>query len=168
MADIGRQSGMAAGGASRNGIAGVLLAAMLFLAGCGASPQSEKARPDPTREAVYGDTVQRLAALDRQAEDLFKHGHHEEAAAAVMKGQPIEAKLLAAPHPTLAAMEAISDLDDLYARMLFSNHREVWARTLYEKNAMRWKLWKPQTADTMRRLRQAQDGIAACNPLIGR
>jgi hypothetical protein len=35
-----------------------------------------------------------------------------------------QTRLLAAPQPALGAMEAVSDLDDLYARMLLSNHQD--------------------------------------------
>jgi hypothetical protein len=60
-------------------------------------------------------------------------------------------------------MEAASDLDDLYARMLLANHREGWARLFYQKNVTRWKTWKPPTDETARRLKQAQAGIVECD-----
>jgi hypothetical protein len=65
-------------------------------------------------------------------------------------------------------MEAVSDLDDLYARMLLSDGHDGFARMLLQKNRARWKNWKPQTADTMRRLQQAEDGIAECDRRLNR
>ncbi len=145
-------------------LAGAALGSLLLFAGCAAPPpRTEQPRPDPTKEAAYADAVEQLAGFDRQAEDLLKHGRADEAAALVSKGLPLQARLLAAPHPTLAAMDAVSDLDDLYARLLLSNGHDVWARSFYEKNVARWKLWEPQTPDTARRLRQAQAGIAECD-----
>jgi len=145
-------------------LGGAALASLLLLTSCvGPPPRAEQPKPDPTKEAAYADAVGQLAGFDRQAEDLLKHGRPDEAAALVSKGLPFQARLLAAPQPTLAAMEAVSDLDDLYARMLLSNGHDVWARSFYEKNVARWKLWKQQTSDTKRRLRQAQAGIAECD-----
>jgi hypothetical protein len=65
-------------------------------------------------------------------------------------------------------MEAVSDLDDLYARMLLSDHHDGWARMIYEKNRARWRSWKPQSGDTARRLRQAEAGMAECDRRIKR
>jgi hypothetical protein len=139
-------------------------AALLLLAGCASPPAGvEQPKSDPTREARYAESVEQLAALNREAEDLLKRGRSEEAAAAIIKGQPVQARLLAAPRPTLRAMEEASDLDDLYARMLLSNGHDGWARMLFQKNLARWKSWKPQTADTERRLHRAQAGIAQCD-----
>jgi hypothetical protein len=139
-------------------------AALLFLAGCAAPPpRPEPPKADPTQDAGYADAAGQLAAMSREAEDLLKRGRTQDAAALITKGLPLQARLLAAPQPTLAAMEAVSDLDDLYARMLLSNHRDGWARMLFQKNLARWKHWKPQAGDTMRRLRQAEAGIAECD-----
>jgi hypothetical protein len=142
------------------------IAALMLLAGCAQPPRVERATADPTTEPAYAQAVQQLAALNRQAEDLLKSGRSDAAADAITRGQPIQARLLAAPRPTLAAMEAASDLDDLYARMLLANHRDGWARMTYEKNVTRWRIWKPQTDDTKRRFRQAQAGVAECDRRI--
>jgi hypothetical protein len=64
----------------------------------------------------------------------LKRGRPEDVAAVIAKGQPLQIRLLAAPRPTLGAMEAVSDLDDVYARMLLSGHHDGWARMLYQKN----------------------------------
>lgn len=143
--------------------------ALLLLAGCAAPPpRAEHPKPDPAREAWYGQAAGQLAALNQQAEALLKRGRAEDAAAAIAEGQPLQARLLAAPRPTLGAMEAVSDLDDLYARVLLSNRRDGWARMLYQKNLARWKNWTPPTADTMRRLRQAEAGMAECDRRLKR
>jgi hypothetical protein len=137
---------------------------LVLLAGCSPpAPPREAPKPDPTRDADYGAAVEQLAAINREAADLLKRGRSDDAAAAITRGQPVQARLLAAPQPTLAAMEAASDLDDLYARMLLANHHDGWARLFYQKNVTRWKKWKPQTEETARRLKQAQAGIAECD-----
>jgi hypothetical protein len=102
-------------------------------------------------------------ALDRLGEGLLKGGLSEDAAAAVTKGQPLQVRLLAPPRPTLEAMEAVADLDDLYARMLLADHHDGFARMLYEKNRARWKSWKPQSDETAERLRKAEAGMAECD-----
>jgi hypothetical protein len=89
-----------------------------------------------------------------------------EALGAAAGSLSFQTRLLAAPQPALGAMEAVSDLDDLYARLLLSNHQGGWARMLFQKNLARWKNWKPQADDTMRRLRQAEAGIAECDPRL--
>ena len=146
----------------------IVAAALLVLAGCGAPQRIEPPKPDPTQAAGYAEAVGQLAALNREAADLIKRGRPDDAAAAITRGQPLQAQLLAAPQPTLAAMEAVSDLDELYARMLLSNHNDGWARMLFQKNVVRWKTWTPQTADTARRLRQAEAGIAECDRRLNR
>ena len=76
------------------------------------------AKVDPTTESWYPQTAQRLATMDRAAEQLFQGGRTQEAAAIVTSGQSLQSRLLAAPRPTLAAMEAIADLDRIYGRLL--------------------------------------------------
>ncbi len=138
---------------------------MLVLGACSSPPPRAVEQPklDPAKEAWYAETVAQLSALNREAEGLWKRGRSEEAAAALSKGQPLQARLLAVREPTLAAVEAASDLDDLYGRMLLSNGHVGWARLVFQKNVTRWKMSKPQTADTERRLRQARAGIAECD-----
>jgi hypothetical protein len=146
----------------------IALIALLLLNACSTPPRPEPPKPDPTRDAAYAEAVDRLAALNRQADDLLQHGRSDDAAAAITQGQPLQAQLLAAPQPTLAAMQAVSDLDDLYARMLLANHHDGWARMLFQKNVIRWQTWKPQTADTMRRLHQARERVAECDRRLAR
>jgi hypothetical protein len=113
-------------------------------------------------DAAYDRTVEQLAAMNREATEDFKSGKPNDASALIEKGEPLASELLAIPRPTLAAEEAASDLDDLYGRMLLSNRHYVWAQTLFQKNLARWKYWQPRTADTDRRMKQAQAAIAEC------
>jgi len=101
--------------------------------------------------------------MNRQANDFFRAGKGDDAAAVIEKGQPIMKQLLAVSKPSLEAVEAASDLDDLYGRMLLSNRHYAWAQMLFQKNLSRWKHWEPQTDETARRFKQAQDEIAECS-----
>ena len=109
-----------------------------------------------------------MTASVRDAERLFAAGQPDAAAAIITRAQPVEARLLAAPRPTLAALEAASDLDCLYARMLTGNRHFGWARLLYQKDLIRWKNHTPQTSDTELRQRRAAAGLAACDRGIER
>jgi hypothetical protein len=141
------------------------LAGVLILANCAPAPPPPVAqpKPDPTSQPEYALTVKRLAAMTREAETLLRSGKPDEAAAIVTKAQPQQSILLAAPQPTLAAMEAVSDLDQLYGRMLLRNGHNEWARTFFQKNLVRWKHWKPQTPETVRRFEMARAAIADCD-----
>ncbi len=99
----------------------------------------------------------------RAAEDAQKQGKLDDASALIEKGEPLASQLLAVHQPTLAAMEAASDLDQLYGRMLLTSRHFEWARFLFQKNLARWKHWTPESADTEARLKQAEDAIAACD-----
>src|SRR5664279_3932366 len=97
-----------------------LVFAAVLLPGCAPAPV-EAPKVDPATEAWYPQTVERLATIDHAAERLFQNGKAQEAAAIVTSGQSLQNRLLTAPHPTLAAMEAIADLDQIYGKMLVSN-----------------------------------------------
>lgn len=137
------------------------VAAMGMIAGCGGNSRSGDAG-----QAWYRQTTAQLAAADRQAEDDFQHGKNDDAAAIIEKAEPMAARLLSVPHPTLEAAEAASDLDDLYGRMLLSNRHYGWARLLFQKNLSRWKHWEPQTDETRRRYKLAESEIAECDKHI--
>ena len=140
----------------------------LLLAACAPAPAPvPKPPPDPTTQTWYGPVTAQLAAINRQAEALLREGKRDPAAALITQGQPLSLRLLAAPRPTLAAMEAASDLDHLYAAMLLANKNYGWARLAFQKNVSRWKYWRPQTPDTARRLKLARDGIAECDRRLG-
>jgi hypothetical protein len=86
----------------------VLLAAAL-LAACGpAAPAAKAPKVDPTTEAWYAQSTEKLTNMDRAAEQYFQAGRSQEAASIVTSAQSLQSRLLAAPRPTLAAMEAIA------------------------------------------------------------
>ena len=142
-----------------------LLFAALF-SGCApqqATNTRRTAQSDPTTESWYHDATAQLASLSREAEHLFREDRSDEAAAMITKAQPLINRVLGVPRPTLTAMEAASDLDDLYGRMLLSNRNYGWARLLFQKNLARWKRWKPETEETERRWKLAESEIAECD-----
>lgn len=141
-----------------------LLTAGLLLAACAPSPAPAPAhKPDPATEPWYAETVAQLTALNREAAAEFTGGRRDAAAALVTKGQPLQARLLGVPHPTLAAVEAASDLDHLYGRLLLANGHTGWARLVFQKNLVRWKNWQPPSESARTRLAQARADIAACD-----
>ncbi len=140
------------------------LTAIVFLTGCSSTSSSAGGRGhDATQEAWYGQTVQQLAAMNRQAEELYQNGKSDEAAAIIKKGEPLMSRILAVPRPTLAATEAASDLDQLYGRMLLANRHYGWARLQFQKNLVRWRYWTPRTGESARRLQQAESAVAECD-----
>ena len=147
----------------------IVLAALL--AACAPAPppaaapgtQSDSPPKDPAAEPAYAHAAEELAGLNRRAEALLARGQADQAGAIVAAAEPLENRLLSAPRPTLAAMEAASDRDDLYGRMLLSNHNYGWARMTFQKNLIRWKNWKPRTEESARRLKQAASAVAECD-----
>jgi hypothetical protein len=107
-----------------------------------------------------------LAALvdaNREAKAFLERGKGDAAAALVQNGEALSRQLLSVPRPTLAATEAASDVDELYGQMLLANRNYGWARMMFQKNVARWKHWTPKTAETARRLKQAESAIADCD-----
>jgi len=145
-----------------------LLLVSVLLAACGSTPAPvDQSQVDPTKEAWYGDTLSQLVEINGRAQDLFHKGNGDEASALIQKGEPLSDRLLAVRHPTIAAMSAAADLDELYGQMLLSNHNYGWARLFFQKNLARWRHWTPQTDDTARRVREAAAEIAECDKHIG-
>jgi hypothetical protein len=138
-----------------------------LLTGCLSAPPAREAQPDGTAERWYGQTLDELTVMNRQATELFHKGKEDEAAALIQKGETSATRLLSVQHPTLAALEAVSDLDRLYGQMLFSNRNYGWARLLFQRNVARWKNLKPQTPESARRLKEAETAIAECDRRIG-
>jgi hypothetical protein len=146
----------------------LLIISAVATGGCGpAAAPVERSKADPAGESWYGETAERLGKMNRVAEQLFESGRAQEAAAIVTSGQSLQTRLLTAPRPTLAAMEAIADLDQIYGRMLVSNGYYGSARLQFQKNITRWKTWKQPSPETDRRLREAQAGIAECDRHMG-
>ena len=141
-----------------------LLISAFFLTSCAPPPPPQPVpHPDPTKESWYAPATAKITELAQNAQSAFKRGDQDKAAALIEEAKPITTRLLLAPHPTLAAVEAASDLDELYGEMLFTNHNYGWARMFFQKNTARWKLWTPQTPDTAQRLKLAQDAIDRCD-----
>jgi hypothetical protein len=137
-----------------------MILAAVFLASCEQTPAPPR---DATKEPWYRETVEQLTAINREAGSAFAAGKSDQAAALIQEGQPLVARLLSVPNPTLEAAVAASDLDDLYGRMLLSNRHYGWARLLFQKNLSRWKHWQPQTPETARLLQQAETAITECD-----
>ena len=146
-----------------------VLAALVLLTACAPAPKpvegtkSDVGKRDPTKDVSYIQGVQRLAVLNHEAESLFRRGKSDQAAAVMEKAKPVMDRILAAPRPTLEAMEAASDLDDLYGRMLLANRHYGWARLSFQKNLVRWKHWDPKTPEVERRWKQAEAAISECD-----
>lgn len=141
-----------------------IVAVTFFLISCAAAPPPvEQSKPDLTAEAWYGQATERLQTINREAEHLLKGGRFDQAAALITEGQPLLNRLISVPRVPLAAMEAASDLDDLYGRMLLRNGRYGWARVVFQKNVARWKNWKPEAPETAGRLRRAVAAVAECD-----
>jgi hypothetical protein len=135
--------------------------AFLALTACGPEPAAQKAPPkDETKEPWYAEAVDQLAKDNREATDLLKHGKEDDASTLVQNGEKIATRLLKVPRPTLAAMEAASDVDELYGKMLLGNKNYGWARLFFQKNLARWKVWVPETPDTIARRNAAVAEIA--------
>ncbi len=138
-----------------------------LLTACGSDPAPAAAPSQKAGDqAWYPGVLAQLTDLNRAAETLFKNNQPDQAAALIQRGEPLASRLLSVPRPTLEATEAAADLDQLYGRMLLSNHRYGWARLQFQKNLARWKHWQPQTPETERRLKLAQASIAECDKHI--
>ena len=140
------------------------MALVAFLvSACAPAPPPESKHADETQEKWYAETVEQLVRFNRQAAQAFQAGKFDEASNLILKGQPLANRLLDVARPTLPAVEAASDLDQLYGQMLLMNRNYGWARLEFQKNRARWKSWQPQTEETARRLKQAEDAIAECD-----
>ncbi len=140
-----------------------MLAIALLVGACGDTPPAATPEHDETSDPWYGETLGQLTSMVHDATEFRRLGKADAASALIEKGEPLASQLLAVRHPTLAAMQAASDLDDLYGRMLLSNRHYAWAQFLFQKNVARWKHWVPSTTDTESRLKQAEDAVRECD-----
>ena len=101
--------------------------------------------------------------MNVQVKALVKRGRSDEAAAIIQKGEALSGRLISVPRPTLAAVEAASDVDQLYGEMLLANRNYGWARLFFQKNLARWKHWAPQSEEIAKRLKEAREAIAECD-----
>ncbi len=136
---------------------------MLFAACGSAPPEPAKAKADPALEPAYLRAIEELAGLNGSAAGYLKKGDRSEASALIERGEPFSKQLLAIPQPSLAALEAVSDRDQMYAEMLMGNRHWAYARQMLLKNRLRWRNWKPETPDTARRREAAEKAIAECD-----
>jgi hypothetical protein len=138
---------------------------LILLIGCGQpGPPPQPAMPvDETKSVAYQETVAQLTALNREAEAAFKSGKADDAAKIMDQEKPLVARVLSPPRPTLEAMEAASDLDQLYGTMLLRNRHYGWARVMFQGNLARWKHWRPVTEESTRRMKEAEAAIAECD-----
>ena len=136
----------------------ILLSFLLLFAACQTQPPPQPTS-DPTKEPWYAQTLSRLQHINREARTAYENGDRQLAGKRVQEGQPLASKLLTIPRPTLEAVEAASDLDQLYGEMLLSNRHYGYARQFFQKNVARWKNWRPQTPETERRRKLAEAGI---------
>jgi hypothetical protein len=145
----------------------LLVLAAAALLGCSSPPPRDQAKdqppPDLTVQPWYAQSTGELEAFNRRATDLLQAGRFDQASAIVTQSQALADRLLAASHPTLAAMEAASDHDDLSGRLYLHNQRYGWARMTFQKNLVRWKAWKPQTPETAARIKAASEAVAECD-----
>ena len=137
------------------------LAILLLLAGCTSAPPPIP--QDTALPAWYPQVLDQLTTLNRGAEDDFQQSRSGDAAAKIKDAQSIAARLLSVARPSLPAVEAATDVDDLYGRMLLANHNYGWAQMFFQKNRSRWKNWRPQTPETERRFKLAESQIAECD-----
>lgn len=139
----------------------LLLATVLVACRPSTAPTAQQPRdPGPER---YSQNLADLTQLNRTAKSLVQQGKLDQASALIVKGEALSSRLLSVRNPSLATLEAASDLDELYGQMLLANRNYGWARLLFQKNLARWKHWKPQTPETLSRLNQAQSAIAECD-----
>jgi hypothetical protein len=140
------------------------LPAALVVSACSESAPTRTAAPaDPTTDAWYAQTVAELSGMNHNATELIGKGKPDAAADLIVKGEELSKRLMSVRDPTFAATAAASDVDELYGKMLLSNHNYGWARLLFQKNVSRWKYRKPATPDTEARLKQAQQEIEECD-----
>jgi Mg-chelatase subunit ChlI len=138
--------------------------ATAILAGCSTvPPPSRTLTVDATAEPWYGKAVEQLQAMNQKTRDLLAQRKADEAASVITSAEAWAGRVVSVPHPTLAAMEAASDLDELYGRMLLDNRNYGWARMMFQKNLARWRTWKPQTGETLQYLQAAETEIAECD-----
>ena len=137
---------------------------LVFLPGCGSAPATAPAtQADQTRSVAYREAVAQLAAMNREAEADYKSGKADLAAKIMEQEKPLVSRVLSPPQPSLEAMEAASDLDNLYGTMLLNNKHYGWARVMFQGNLARWKHWRPITEESTRRLKEAEAAIAECD-----
>ena len=133
---------------------------LVLLTACSDPKTAGVPKADVTTEAWYARTVTRVEEGNRQAEEALRRGDRDGAGKLIVESEKAGQRLLEAPHPTLAATQAVSDTDNLHARMLLANKHYGWARLILQKDAARWQHWTPPSEESERRLAAAQKAMA--------
>jgi hypothetical protein len=146
----------------------LVTAALAAMLSCGSRPAPVAVvAVDETKSSAYREAVAQLAAMNLEAEAAYTSGKADEAAKIMEQEKPLVSRVLTPPRPTVEAMEAASDLDQLYGTMLLKNRHYGWARVMFQGNLARWKHWRPVTAESTRRLKEAEAGITECDKRLG-
>ncbi|HLI83866.1 MAG TPA: hypothetical protein VKV17_08105 [Bryobacteraceae bacterium] len=140
-----------------------LAIAAAALAGCSSASAPKQPEPDATAQPWYGDAVRQLESMNGKARELLARHKSDEAARVITAAEAWANRVIGVPHPTLAAMEAASELDEMYGRMLLENRNYGWARMMFQKNLARWRTWQPRTGETLEHLKTAEQEIAECD-----
>jgi hypothetical protein len=149
---------------TKSAVAAVTLAFALLCSACSAQPEARKPPlRNPSSEAWYQTATIELTKLAAEAKQDFKRGKLEAASSLIERGETVSARLMAVPRPSLTAMQAASDLDELYGQMLFRNRHYGWARLQFQKNLARWKHFQPTDAGSARLMAVAQSEIEQCD-----
>jgi len=133
---------------------------LALLTACSGPKTAGTPKADVTTEGWYAETVTRLQEGNRQAEEALRRGDRDGAGKLIVESEKAGQRLLEAPRPTLAATLAVSDTDNLHAKMLLANKHYGWARLILQKDAARWQHWMPATEESKRRLLAAQKSMA--------
>lgn len=145
---------------------GLMLAVSLWVS-CAAPNKQAPPAADPLQSPEYRATLEQVQTLNQRAQEHWQKGERDPAAQLLKQAQPLVQRLLESRRPPLAAFEAASDFDQLYANMLMSNRHFPWARQMFMTDVVRWRNWKPETEDTVRRRKVAEAGVAACDKAMG-
>ena len=144
---------------------GVALAVGLSLVAC-APPPPKPAPKAGEKPEGYDAAVRRLADMVNVGNQFFANGRPDDASRVISDGLLMQNQILSVPQLDLAGTVAVSDLDDLYGRMLLASRHYGDARLLFQKNLARWRMWKPQNEESAKQLKHAQDQIAECDKHI--
>jgi hypothetical protein len=140
---------------------GLLLLTLIF-AGCG-----KMAPPRAVTEAEAGDTYRKalsdLQRLNAEAAEFRKAKNLNAASDRITEGIVPAKILLAVREPSLAALEAVSDHDQMWAEMLMENRHFGHARQMWATEVARWKNYPNPAPSIQARLARAQKGIADCD-----
>lgn len=138
----------------------------LLLVGCSQPAPRSQPQANGAKPSGYDDAVARLASMNKDANALNDQDRQDAAAKVIADAELIANQIQSVPEPDLPALEALTDLDDLYGRMLLKNRHYGEARLLFQKNLARWKFSKVSPEESARRLKQANDEIAECDKHI--